>query len=542
MNKLVALFTAAGTATAISCAEDIVPPVEGDDKPAGSADGKADEWNWENDPQRFGGTLSYNADTLPRLGRSQRVAWPSTYWPTYEDSINVRWNGTELSPAQKYDQAFNGWTPPANFGTLRPFEPGVDCGGNASGFDAAYYTSQGPLARHISDSMGNGRSRDGVDSDSDGNIDECDDNDGVETWWGLCHAWVPAAMLEDTPINAVTYNGVNFTPSDIQALLITAYNRSSASMVGGRCNHRGTGLGPNGDGTVVERDEHGRPTDDDCRDTNAGAFHVIMANYLGLMQRPIAEDRTYDYEVWNQPVVGFNVTRFDTITAAQANTYLGVTGTTYTFNPEAVGFRYVEVQTTYITESSASTTLVDASLYERHDNYRYVLELNAQNEIIGGEWATANTHPDFLWLPSRITSSSVPHLNINNIRMLVQMSRQGTGGGGTGSAITANGQTGVSIPDDNTGGATSRATVSNSGTVGTLAVTVNITHTYIGDLNVSLTHGSTTRILHNNEGGSNNNINRTFTVTGFEGANVNGVVSRSWTTLARTSVPSTIGR
>ncbi|MBK8168944.1 MAG: hypothetical protein IPK60_01215 [Sandaracinaceae bacterium] len=207
--------------------------------------GKEDRWNAANDPNRFGGTLNFSLAQLPTSGRAAREAWPSTYWATYQDSINVRWNGpTELSPAEKYDRAFNNWTPPSNFTQLRPFTSGETCGPNISDFDASYYTSLGPLARYVSTNLGNASSRDGVDSDDDnhdGNFggtgdtaDECDDNDGVESWWGLCHAWVPASLLEDAPQRPVVYNGVTFNVGDIQALIIAAYNRSNASMIGDR--------------------------------------------------------------------------------------------------------------------------------------------------------------------------------------------------------------------------------------------------------------------------------------------------------------------
>lgn len=58
-----------------------------------------------------------------------------------------------------------------------------------------------------------------------------------------------------------------------------------------------------------------------------------------------------------------------------------------------------------------------------------------------------------------------------------------------------------------------------------LKVTVNITHTYIGDLIVTLTTPSSQTVtLHNKEGGSADNINTTYNVTGWD-----GVYSGYWT-------------
>jgi choice-of-anchor B domain-containing protein len=70
-----------------------------------------------------------------------------------------------------------------------------------------------------------------------------------------------------------------------------------------------------------------------------------------------------------------------------------------------------------------------------------------------------------------------------------------------------------SIPDNNTTGVSSPISVTRSGESGTVSVTVNITHTYKGDLIVDLIHpDSTVYNLHNRTGGSANNINETYSV------------------------------
>lgn len=66
---------------------------------------------------------------------------------------------------------------------------------------------------------------------------------------------------------------------------------------------------------------------------------------------------------------------------------------------------------------------------------------------------------------------------------------------------------GMQIPDNNTTGITSSMVVTQQGTISSLRVGVNITHTYIGDLIVTLIHpDGTAVILHNRSGGSADNI------------------------------------
>jgi subtilisin-like proprotein convertase family protein len=499
------------------CVETFEAPTDGD-KPAEVVPegGKEDRWNSLNNPTRFSGEFVTQATALPRTGRAARESWPSSYWPTYMDSINHRWQGRDrLSPAELYDRAFNGWTPAENFMTLRPF----DARNCSAGHDAAYYTSLGPLANLVSRDMGNRRARNGIDDDNDGTVDNCGSNyvhEGIETWWGLCHAWVPAAMLEERPLRAVTYNGITFQTADLEALLIAAYNRTPASMIGGRCN-----LG-NNDTQRVERDEHGRAIATECQDVNAGSLHVIMTNRLGIQQRPFAYDRTYDYEVWNQPVVAFEVTRFEEVSVARAHQLLGVTGATYRYNADAAKLYDVQATVRYITESHASTRPADASTYERTDTYTYILEVDARGDIIGGEWygRSQSDHPDFLWDPSRLTRSSVQYLDLDNVRMLIAMSRESQVP--TANARVFSGQGGVAIPDNNATGITSRASVGETLTVGSLVVELDIAHTYIGDLRVVLVHDGVEAVVHNQTGGGTDNIQSRFPVTAFDGMAARG--------------------
>ena len=71
-----------------------------------------------------------------------------------------------------------------------------------------------------------------------------------------------------------------------------------------------------------------------------------------------------------------------------------------------------------------------------------------------------------------------------------------------------------SIPDNNSTGVSSPLDVSRTGQSGTVSVTVDITHTYIGDLVVDLIHPSGSVFnLHNRSGGSANDIQETYTVS-----------------------------
>jgi subtilisin-like proprotein convertase family protein/subtilisin family serine protease len=84
----------------------------------------------------------------------------------------------------------------------------------------------------------------------------------------------------------------------------------------------------------------------------------------------------------------------------------------------------------------------------------------------------------------------------------------------------------VSIPDNNPTGITSTINVPEGLTIADLAATVNITHTFIGDLVVTLrSPAGTTATLHSQTGGSTDNLNQTFALSAFNGQNAAG----TWT-------------
>jgi hypothetical protein len=88
---------------------------------------------------------------------------------------------------------------------------------------------------------------------------------------------------------------------------------------------------------------------------------------------------------------------------------------------------------------------------------------------------------------------------------------------GGGVARTYNSMPNAMIPDNNPTGISNTIDVTDAGTIADVKVTVDITHTYSGDLKVSLVKGSSEKVLSANVGGSTDNIQKTFTVTGLAG-------------------------
>ena len=472
-------------------AEEVFGPEPVADKVDGQQDGKS-VWTQQDSPTLFSNDLEYRLTELPQTGEVSIAPWAGSYWPVYEDSINKKWAGANTqSPAAKYGAAFS----------VDDIEDKVSASNGVDRHsDRTACTNDDACNADIGEACA---IREG---ETEGRC--------IPTWWGICHAWAPASITVPEPINPVTRNGVTFEVNDIKALATIAFDSTNSRFVSLRCNEDASS-------DDIEYDGYDRPSgsDAECADTNPGTYHVLLTNYLGLRDLSFVEDRTWDDEVWNQPLRAYRILRQEEIDFQMANELLGVqpTGTEtatptnesfngtvakdawhhhtpiavepgsavrvamtgdadadlylrwnqapttddwicrpyangsaeeceiiapsnanelhvsvqgyatsstfsvdvtvtpqgsggtiptdYQFNDEAKSLRYVELEVDYISESASS---VDGNLadqidtYTHTDSYEYILELDADGKIIGGEWSgdSKTEHPDFLWLPT----------------------------------------------------------------------------------------------------------------------------------------------
>ncbi|MBA3546937.1 MAG: hypothetical protein H0T76_10680 [Nannocystis sp.] len=244
-------------------------------------------WGTQDNPSLLDANFNYTFTQLPTSGAAKKTPWAGSYWPTWQDGINARWAGADTdSAAKKYELAFG----KSGVENAVSAHSGVDSlfGGTPCTSDAQCAAEQGSMcAKRTGEASGT-----------------CS-----ATWFGICHAWAPAAILEDEPKQAVVFNGVEFKVNDLKALMSLAYTDDlDVKFVSLRCDEDEAGVDLGGLAA--------------CKDTNAGTFHVVVANLLGLRGEAFIEDRTYDDEVWNQPVRSFKVTRNIAVTGLQANKLL----------------------------------------------------------------------------------------------------------------------------------------------------------------------------------------------------------------------------
>tara|TARA_Y100000780_G_scaffold226709_1_gene241301 strand:+ start:125097 stop:126500 length:1404 start_codon:yes stop_codon:yes gene_type:complete len=239
-------------------------------------------------------------------------------------------------------------------------------------------------------------------------------------WEGICNGWSSAALeFKEPKPQSISANGVtiNFGSSDLKALLSHYHaaitnnwataKKSNTGRVGNRCD---TEFPKEAwfikDGVeYYKKIENGKivinKAPPECVDTNPGAFHIVMANLIGLQNQGFVAEVVRDSEVWNQPVYKYETKIISETDQVQYGTRGAV--------------KQVEVETAmhYANDGGRMFWIADGSDDEfyawweqttgtanyRSDkkNLRYILDLDRNNNIIGGRWLSYE-RPDFLWL------------------------------------------------------------------------------------------------------------------------------------------------
>lgn len=342
---------------------------------------------------------------LPLSGKlaDDRLAWSESYWPSNKGGIAFRWNHPEPQPF-KYKLHPLAELKKMSLEELNQLSP-------AELYDISNDDYNYSLTRKVL-SLFTPR----------------------DLWWeGICHGWSQASINYPEPEKIIYLNKsglkVPFGASDVKALLAMheAYNYvgEKFGFAGKRCKVKGKVVG--------EADDRDHPSDRnyppeelaesfECRDVNAGAFHIIITNMIGIHGKGFVADIDRFNDVWNQPIASYESEIMGEESVDSTLSMLGVSRKMrikfkmtygeelkfYTPELEAQGYRNFV--------SKEPVTMTDHQKFLSR-NYEYFLELNDKGQIIGGEWIS-QTRPDFMWLYGRsgqFKNYPIPLAHLKNI-------------------------------------------------------------------------------------------------------------------------------
>jgi hypothetical protein len=230
---------------------------------------RAEAWDFQNDPVGLDPAFSYNVAYTPTTGQPAAVPHPGWYWPTYADSINVRWDNGNLAPSEKFafitGRASLTYEVSEGYGVLS--SPGAPCA-SADDCSGGAECSQSLL----------------------GAASVC-----IDSGSGECNGWAGYSISEPGASAAVTRDGVTFYPADIDALMTLIYANAPYREIGDRC-----------DGNV-DADGVGRIVDPTCRNLNPGAYHVGLMNLVGAQSGAMLVNSDNDGRVWNRPILQYTI-------------------------------------------------------------------------------------------------------------------------------------------------------------------------------------------------------------------------------------------
>jgi len=146
----------------------------------------------------------------------------------------------------------------------------------------------------------------------------------------------------------------------------------------------------------------------DCKDVNAGAFHVVLSNMIGIHGRGFVADVDRYNDVWNQPITSYESTIVGEEAISDFESSQGVARklrikTKMTYGEE-LQFRTPERiaagLNNFVSKDPVTGTAHQAF---RFKPYEYYVELDAAGKVIGGSWIT-ETRVDFMWMFQRSTA------------------------------------------------------------------------------------------------------------------------------------------
>ncbi len=202
-----------------------------------------------------------------------------------------------------------------------------------------------------------------------------------ESWSGICTGVAKASFSVKVPTVPVTLDGVTFYPHEIKALFALFFNftENKSYIAGERAEWQDDVL-----------DDTGRPRAPATRDTNPGTFHIAMTELLSR-QVPFFVDVSN-----REPVLNFPVKKFEVLSSLPLTDKAKIESLR-NFNRDAVSWMQVKARLT-MADSHRVILEVPGRNYDYVQEYDYILELDGEGKIIGGEWQGESQmqHPDLI--------------------------------------------------------------------------------------------------------------------------------------------------
>lgn len=376
-------------------------------------------WDRVNSPSNISPNFNYVLSSLPMSGKlaDEDTPWSETYWPASRGGIAIRWQDPKnnfgvtmpdkdaylaltqaekmrLTPNEQYDISRGDFSFTRTSNALRQV------------YSDTHKSYRSPTREELMRMSADEISRLSATEKFDiarGRYDYpftkkilADNQPTAPDWYGICHGWTPAAYNHREPVANAVKNPdgleVLFGSSDVKGLLSYYYTNTKQGGVytsGRKCRDSKSALG-----SMLNS------MNNSCTGLNAGSFHVITANMLGIQKKGFGMEIDPGHEIWNQPVYSFESKELSR---------------TRQFRSDEVAPGTVErviMETTVLYADDGEEYEIPQRMYpvvgtpefaHEHKTYQYYLDLDANGRIIGGQWIVEGAScakmpfPDFIW-------------------------------------------------------------------------------------------------------------------------------------------------
>jgi hypothetical protein len=369
----------------------------------------------KDDPSAF---LDYKYETninkLPKQGEVDKKPWSSTYWPTKNGQISVRYNTNSKNSMGKYNPVFDNFTEMYNWNKSLTFYSQPD------EYQRLIKTNLN-IEKYIAENYSPSEKYDFLLGDFNFTLTNYLKKDAlnlgksygdIPNWFGICHGWAVASYFYDKPNHEITLlaadkkTKVTFVPEDIKALasLYWANVGYTTNFIGIRCNANK----PTSENSDVST---GLYTSDPCFSINPASLLLTLTNHVGINKKNLVLDPMADPEIWNQPLNDYSVSYFNILNNKffpelskvkvdknqikySDDSFLKFLNKKITTKTKSlVGVMFNITYTQEIFPYHYSYAIDDLN---KTETYVGVVELDEKENIVGGEWKY-NAHPNFLW-------------------------------------------------------------------------------------------------------------------------------------------------
>jgi hypothetical protein len=220
-----------------------------------------------------------------------------------------------------------------------------------------------------------------------------------QDWWGHCHAWAAASILEPEPRHDVSRGSVVFHVGDIKGLLAEAHYSDRGIFYGQRFN--------------------GDPGDD-LEDIYPLTLWSVLRKYLHDNKMPLIMDLNPGPQVWSYPAYQYSLSYWPIDSDTYQQTAAGALAlekrsraTPPPLSGSYQGLLSIWVGSFLVSPDTLGTTT------EQH-NYSFVFQAQGNQPIEGTDhWTgpSVQDHPDFAWYPTERAQEN-PDLDYNLVSQI----------------------------------------------------------------------------------------------------------------------------